>query len=118
MLSLFGTVRIIFVASFLTPAYPTFLYSTVRINVVESMLSAPPRRRRSYGVVSLLSVTKWLHLVHGDQGLLEAFHKCKRLLQVRAPVSLETLKSWMQHEAGAGWRGWCGCGYGAQPFGM
>uniref|UniRef100_A0A0G4HQ79 RNA methyltransferase n=1 Tax=Chromera velia CCMP2878 TaxID=1169474 RepID=A0A0G4HQ79_9ALVE len=45
-----------------------------------------------YDVILLLSVTKWVHLHHGDDGITALFEKCHRLLRPGGVLVVEPQK--------------------------
>jgi hypothetical protein len=44
------------------------------------------RVRCRYGVVSAMSVSKWIHLNHGDDGIMAVFRRCFQLLKVQSKL--------------------------------
>lgn len=46
----------------------------------------PEKVEPTYDVITCLSVSKWVHLNHGDQGILALFRRCHDLLRVALPA--------------------------------
>ncbi|KAI9136852.1 Bicoid-interacting protein 3-domain-containing protein [Paraphysoderma sedebokerense] len=55
-----------------------------------------------FDVVLALSITKWIHLHHGDAGIKEFFHTCYRLLKPDGSLILEP-QSWNSYSKKIGW---------------
>lgn len=45
--------------------------------------------RDAFDVVLCLSVTKWIHIVHGDRGILELFKRCNMSLRTGGLLVIE-----------------------------
>lgn len=78
---------------------PESVSSWPRVNFFSGdwVVSADPATSGPYGVILALSVIKWIHLEHLDQGLVSFFHKCSSSLAAGGYLAIE-LQPWDSYE--------------------